>query len=221
MRFKTIVALMFATSLAISASVGAAERPAQDSQAQSSSTQSSQTRQQSPNAARRQRRTPGRFGAGMMTPDMMRMMASMMGGPGDSRGASAVHHRERMRGPLQPFSRILAALDNPAVRATLGLSDKQADSLRKIVIDTETYSITTGASMLVDGIQLRELLRADKPDKATVMAKGDAISKSASQLIDHYLNAILAAKAILTPEQQRMIRMYMARGSLRGAPSRP
>jgi hypothetical protein len=144
----------------------------------------------------------------MMTPEMMRMMASMMG------GAQSPTERRRMRGgPLQRVSRLLAALDDPRVRTALGLTDQQADSLRKIIIDTETFTITTGASMLVDSIDLRELLRADKPDKNAVMKKGDEISQSTSQLINHYLEAILAAKAILTPEQQRMIRRYMERGA--------
>jgi hypothetical protein len=46
------------------------------------------------------------------------------------------------------------------------------------------------------------------------MRKGDEISKSTSQLINHYLDAMLAAKAVLTPEQQKMIRAYIERGGL-------
>jgi hypothetical protein len=103
----------------------------------------------------------------------------------------------------------LVALDDPRVRTALGLTEQQADNLRKIIVDTETFTIKTGADIAVNAIELRELLRADKPDRATVMSKGDEISKSTSQLINHYLDAMLAAKAILTPEQQRMIRAYL------------
>ena len=95
----------------------------------------------------------------------------------------------------------------------LNLTDQQADSLRKIIVDTETFTIKTGAGIAVDSIDLRELLRADKPDRAEVMRKGDEISKSTSQLINHYLDAMLAAKAVLTPEQQKMIRAYIERGA--------
>jgi hypothetical protein len=126
-------------------------------------------------------------------------------------------------GPLQRISKLLAALDDPRVRTTIGLTDQQADSLRKIVVDAETFTIKTGAEIAVDSIELRELLRADKPDRTAVMSKGDAISKSTSQLINHSLDAMLAAKAILTPEQQKMIRAYMESGppALPAPPARP
>ena len=151
---------------------------------------------------------------GMMNPDMMQMMGrSERGG---RRGPD-------FGGPLQRVSRLLAALDDPRVRSALGLSDQQADSLRKIVVDTETFTIKTGADIAVDSIDLRELLRADKPDRAAVMSKGQEISKSTSQLINHYLDAVLAMKAILTPEQQKMIRAYIERSAppLQLSPPRP
>jgi Spy/CpxP family protein refolding chaperone len=99
------------------------------------------------------------------------------------------------------------------MKTVLGLSDQQADGLRKIVVDTETFTITTGAEIAVDSITLRELLRADKPDRAAVMKKGDEITKSTSLLVSHYLDAILSAKTILTPEQQKAIREYMQNGA--------
>jgi hypothetical protein len=197
MRFAMTRTLIFVASLAVFASTSAAKPSSQESQSQTAPVQSQQS-------ARDQRGAP----RGTMTPGMMRMMASMMG------GAQGVTETRRMTGgPLQRVSRLLAALDDPRVRTALGLTDQQADSLRKIIVDTETFTITTGASMLVDSIDLRELLRADKPDKNAVMKKGNEISQSTSQLINRYLDAILAAKAILTPEQQRMIRRYMERGA--------
>lgn len=120
---------------------------------------------------------------------------------------------EGLGGPLQRVSKLLAALDDPRVRTVLGLTDQQADSLRKIIVGTETFTIKTGADIAVDSIDLRELLRADKPDRAAVMSKGDEISKYTSQLINHYLDAMLAAKAVLTPAQQKMIRAYIERGA--------
>ena len=138
----------------------------------------------------------------MTNPGMMQMMGPM-GGRG--RGPD---------GPLQRVSKLLAALDDPRVRTMLGLSDQQAESLRKIVVDTEIFTIKTGAVIAVDAIDLRELLRTDKPDRTVVMSKGDEISKSTSQLINHYLDAVLAAKALLTPGQQKMIRAYLESGAL-------
>ncbi|MGA3293352.1 MAG: periplasmic heavy metal sensor [Candidatus Acidiferrales bacterium] len=215
MRFKMIVALVFVTSLSVFASTSAAQRPAQPPPAQSA-----QDQQQSANSGVPGQRLVGPviMGAGMMTPDMMQMM-----GPMSRRSQDAGGRGQESGGPLQRFSRLLAALDDTRVRTMLGLTDQQADSLRKIVVDTETFTIKTGADIAVDSIDLRELLRADKPDRAAVMNKGDEISKSTSQLISHCLDAMLAAKAILTPEQQKMIRAYLESGApaLPAPPARP
>jgi hypothetical protein len=152
------------------------------------------------------------MGGCVMMPDMMpeRSVRIERRGPG-------------FGGPLERVSRLLAALDDPRVRTMLSLTDQQADSLRKIIVGTETFTIKTGADIAVDSIDLKELLRADKPDRAAVMSKGDEISKATSQLINHYLDAMLAAKAVLTPEQQKMIRAYIERGApaLPPSPERP
>lgn len=220
MRFKMMVTLIFLTSVAVFASASAAQGQAQNPPDQPPLAQSAQGQQQSPNPAVPGQRPmgPGTMGAGMMPPGMMQMMGPMLlrsqeaGGRGPGSG-----------GPLQMVSRLLAALDDPRVRTILGLTDHQADSLRKIIVDTETFTIKTAADIAVDAIDLRELLRADKPDRAAVMSKGDEISKSTSQLINRCLDAMLAAKAILTPEQQKMIRAYMESGAstVQAFPARP
>lgn len=216
MRFKIIVIFFFVTSLSVFANTSAAAQSPPP--AQSPPAQSEQGQQQSPNPG-----VPGpqqmRQGAGMISPDMMQMMMGQM----MDRSQDAGGRGSRPDGPLQRVSRLLAALDDTRVRTMLGLTDQQANSLRKIIVDTETFTIKTGADIAVDSINLRELLRADKPDRTAVMAKGDEISKLTSQLINHYLDAMLAAKTILTPEQQKMIRAYMKSGApaLPVPPARP
>jgi Spy/CpxP family protein refolding chaperone len=218
MRFKMIITLIF---VSVFASARAAQGQAQNPPAQPPPAQSGQGQQQSVSPAVPGQRSMGRVivgGPDMMTPDTMQMIGPMLwrfqnaGGRGLGSG-----------GPLQRVSRLLAALDDTRVRTMLGLTDQQADSLRKIVVDTETFTIKTGANIAVDSIDLRELLRADKPDRKEVMSKGDEISKSTSQLINHYLDAMLAAKAILTPEQQKMIRAYLESGApaFRTPPAHP
>jgi len=194
MRSTMMITLIFVTSLSVFTSVSAAQAPPSPP-ADPPPAQSAQG--QRPMG-------PVIIGAGMMPPGMAQMGMGAMSrsmGTGD-RGAGS-------GGPLQTVSRLLAALDDPRVRTVLGLTDQQADSLRKIVVDMETYTIKTGADIAVDAIDLRELLRADKPDRAAVMSKGDEISKLTSQLVSHSLDAMLAAKAVLTPEQQKMIRAYL------------
>lgn len=204
MRLKMIAILIFVMSLSAFAGTAAAQAPAPDPAAQAPAGQSEQGQQESSNRARPDQ---GRMARQMRDGDMM-MPGVML-----ERSGRMERRNPGFGGPLERVSRLLAALDDPRVRTMLNLTDQQADSLRKIIVDTETFTIQTGAGMAVDSIDLRELLRADKPDKAEVMRKGDEISKFTSQLINHYLNAMLAAKAVLTPEQQKMIRAYIERGA--------
>jgi hypothetical protein len=214
MRLRIIAIFIFVTSLLVFAGAAAAQDPAPDPAAQAPTGQSEQGRQDSGNRARRDQQPMrgGMMGGGMMMPGMMAGRSERM----ERRGTG-------IGGPLERVSRLLAVLDDPRVRTMLNLTDQQADSLRKIIVGTETFTIKTGADIVVDSIDLRELLRADKADRAAVMSKGEEISKAPSQLIDHYLDAMLAAKAVLTPEQQKMIRGYMERGApaLPDPPARP
>lgn len=112
------------------------------------------------------------------------------------------HHREMA-------SRLLALLDNDRVRTELGLSDQQADRLRQIIVDAEKSSVKTRAEMEVRGIEFRELLRADNPDRATVLKKAQEISNLRGEMMKQHVEALLAAKTVLTPEQQKKIRKFM------------
>ena len=201
MRFIMVVRLILVMSLSVIASTASAQGPARNLPAPPPPAQVQQPTGNPPGPGQRLF-GPGIFGPGAATPGVL--------GRGPLGGFQSVTVRgQKTGGPLQRVSRLLAALDDPRVRTMLGLTDQQADSLRKIVVDTETFTIKTGAVIAVDSIDLREQLRADKPDRAAVMGKGNEISKSTSDLISHYLDAMLAAKAILTPEQQKMIRAYM------------
>ena len=60
--------------------------------------------------------------------------------------------------------------------------------------------------LAVDGIELRELLRADKPDQDAVMKKAEAITRLRVQMMKSGIQAILDAKNVLTPEQQKKVR---------------
>ena len=192
MRLKSAVAFLFAVILSASAIPGVAR-----GQAPAPPSQQAGAAQRDPQSA-----GPVTIGAGM-PPGMMQMMGPMV------RVQSGPGHRPDAGGPLQMVARLSRALDDADVRAKIGISDEQADQLRKIMTDTEIFTIQTGASIAVDSIQLKELLRPDKPDKAAVMSKGDEISKATSALISHYLGAIVEAKTILTPEQQKKLSEYV------------
>ena len=204
MRLRIFAAFVFAMSVSILAGTSSAQVSVQPSQ----NAQSSQVQQQSQSALPPGQRPMGQtMGGGMMNPQMRGPM-------GGAQSSTVVHNQGAGAfGPAQSVFKLLAALDDARVRTMLGITDQQADSLHKLVLDTETFTITTAAAIAVNSLELRELLRPDKPDRAAVMGKGDAISKSTSDLISHYLDAMLTAKQILTPEQQKMIQNYMENGA--------
>jgi Spy/CpxP family protein refolding chaperone len=107
--------------------------------------------------------------------------------------------------------RMLAMLDNPRVRTTLGLSDEQANRLRQVMVDAQKAALKTRADLGVRRIELRELLRADQPDHDAVTKKVQEISQLRGQLMQQRIDSLLASKAILTPEQQQKIRAFMRR----------
>jgi Spy/CpxP family protein refolding chaperone len=130
------------------------------------------------------------------------------GAPGrESRGGFAMGddfgHGQHMA------SRLLAMLDNDRVKSALGLSDDQTSHLRQIVLDTEKANIKTRAEVQVQGIELRELLRADNPDRDAVMKKIDEISALRTEMAKQDVSALLQAKSVLTPEQQKKIRDFI------------
>jgi Spy/CpxP family protein refolding chaperone len=112
--------------------------------------------------------------------------------------------------------KVLAMLDNDQFRAKINLTDDQAGRLRQIVVNTEKSAIETRAQMAVDGIELREMLRADKPDRDAVMKKVEQISSLRGQMMKDGVQAILEAKTVLTPEQQKQFRELMESRFSRG-----
>jgi Spy/CpxP family protein refolding chaperone len=105
--------------------------------------------------------------------------------------------------------RLMAALDNDRVKAYLGLTDPQVDRLRQILVEAEKSGVKTRADIAVRGIELRELLRADKPDRDAVMKKVQELSDLRGQMMKQRIEALLAAKSVLTPEQQKKIRSFI------------
>ena len=102
----------------------------------------------------------------------------------------------------------LALLDNSRLRTYLELTDSQVDQLRKIAVDTEIATAKDRADVRVRRIELRELLRAENPDRAAVMQKVQEISQAREQLMKQRIDALLSAKKVLTPEQQKKARSF-------------
>lgn len=101
--------------------------------------------------------------------------------------------------------RLLAFLDSERVIIYLGLTDPQVRRLRQVVVETEKANLKIRAEIEVRRIELREALRADKPDRDEILKKVQEISDLRGESMKHNVEAILAAKTILSPEQQRKV----------------
>jgi hypothetical protein len=105
--------------------------------------------------------------------------------------------------------RVLALLDSDRVRVYLGLEGPQVERLRQIALEAEKANVKTRADVEVRGIDLREALRADKPDRDEILKKVQEISDLRGEMMKHNVEAILAAKAVLSPEQQKKAMFFI------------
>ena len=105
--------------------------------------------------------------------------------------------------------RLLALLDNDRIKSALGLTDEQVGRLRHIMVETEKTSVKNRAEIEVRGIELRELLHAENSDRDAVMKKVQEISGLRGEMMQHHIAALLDAKAVLTPEQQKKVRAFV------------
>jgi hypothetical protein len=101
--------------------------------------------------------------------------------------------------------RLLALLDSDRIRTYLRLDDAQVGRLRQIALEAEKANVRIRAEIEVRSIELREALRADKPDRDEILKKVREISDLRGEMMKHNVQAILAAKAALSPEQQRKL----------------
>jgi Spy/CpxP family protein refolding chaperone len=100
-------------------------------------------------------------------------------------------------------------VNNPSMRQQLGITDEQAAKIRQQAEDFQKAGIQNRANMQVKRIELNDLLRADKPDRAAIDRKlaevNAALGASEKTNIDH----LLAMRSALTPEQQEKLKEMM------------
>lgn len=106
-------------------------------------------------------------------------------------------------------TRLMAMLESDRFKTALSLTDQQTDRLRQIMVDAQKATVKAGAEIAVKRIELRELLRADKPDRDAVMRKVQEVASLRGEMMKQHVDALLAAKSVLTPEQQRKIRSFI------------
>jgi Spy/CpxP family protein refolding chaperone len=96
------------------------------------------------------------------------------------------------------------------------LSDDQRNQIQKIRTDFQKQQISQRSKLETSRLELRELMRADNPDKAAIEKKINEVSQLGAQSRIGSFNQMLAIRKVLTPEQQKMMREGMRMRMQRG-----
>jgi Spy/CpxP family protein refolding chaperone len=121
-----------------------------------------------------------------------RVGQGMRGGPGMGRGGPA----------------------GAQLRDKLNLSDDQKAKLADIRDRQERASIPVNGDLRIASLDLRKLMRADKPDKGAIDTQIDRIASLRASLQKSRVAGHLEARGVLTPAQQKLMKEH--RGGMMG-----
>ena len=108
---------------------------------------------------------------------------------------------------------------NPELEKKLNLTDDQRTKLADIRDRQQRAAIPIRSDLELAGLDLRKLMRADKPDPKAIDAQIDKLSGLRARLQKSRISSMLEARAVLTPAQQKILRESrpgMGRGMRRG-----
>ncbi len=115
-----------------------------------------------------------------------------------------------MRGQGGPGEFGLAGLlNNPEVRQQIGVSADQAAKIRQQESDFRKTEIRNRADLQVKRLDLRDLLSADKPDRAAIDSKLQDISASQLAMEKAAVGHHLDMREDLTPAQRQKLEQWM------------
>jgi len=128
------------------------------------------------------------------------LAADVGGGPGE---AAAMEHGG-MHGP--GMGRGAHGRHVEELRAKLNLSDDQRKRLADIRDRRAREAIPIQSDLKVAHLDMRKLMRADKPDLRAIEAQIDRVSALRARLEKLHVAGHLEARAVLTPAQQKILR---------------
>ena len=153
------------------------------------------------------------------------------GDPGDQRGPGGPReegfgrgNHMGMRGPERGRGEFGLArmLNNPAIREKVGITAEQFAAIRKQESDFRKAEIRDRADLEVKRVDFRDLLEADKPDRAAIDSKLQEINNARLALEKAAVHFHLAMKEAITPEQREKLHQLMSeRWRREGGPGRP
>ena len=92
------------------------------------------------------------------------------------------------------------------MKETLGLTDDQVIKIKDIFTEARKKRIKTKAGIRVARIEMRQLMRQEKIDRAAIDQKIQAISRLRTQTMRQRVDARLKVHSLLTPEQRKKAR---------------
>jgi Spy/CpxP family protein refolding chaperone len=153
------------------------------------------------------------------------------GGPGEEGGQWGHRHDgfgERDHMGMRGFGRgrgefgLARLLNDPAIREKLGITAEQAGAIRKQESDFRKTEIRERADLQVKRVDLRDLLDAEKPDRAAIDSKLQEISTARLALEKSAVHFRLTMREAITPEQREKLHQLMSeRFRHEGGPGRP
>ncbi len=133
-------------------------------------------------------------------------------------GGRGMGMRGGMRGREFGLGRLLS---DPDIRTQLGVSDEQAAKIRQQESDFRKTAIRSRADLQVKQIDLRDLMSADKPDRAAIDAKLQEISTARLAFEKSSVDYRLNSRDALTPAQRDKLRQIMRDRRGRGGDGGP
>jgi Spy/CpxP family protein refolding chaperone len=100
-------------------------------------------------------------------------------------------------------------LNDPSTRQQVGITDEQAATIRKQEADFRKTAIRDRADLEVQRIDLKQLLAADKPDRAAINGKLQEISAAQLSLQKSAIDYRLTMRDAITPAQREKLRQLM------------
>ncbi len=94
------------------------------------------------------------------------------------------------------------------LRQKLNLSEDQKTRLADIHDRQARAAIPIQAELRIAGLDLRKLMRADKPDLKAIEVQIDRVSDLRASLQKSHVASLLEARAVLTPAQQKLMREH-------------
>lgn len=111
-----------------------------------------------------------------------------------------------MRGRGEREFMLARLVSNPEIREKLGVTVEQAAKIRQQTSDFRKAEIRSRAELGVKRIELRDLLSAEKPDKASIDRKLDEIGAARLAREKTAVDFHLTMRNALTPEQREKLR---------------